>query len=79
MNKLHFDTKQELVNFTLSLSTCLPTICINNMIFYTTSCKINTTDKEYIDIYDNEYNLICSINANNIEKINYYTIIKKWE
>ena len=77
MNKLYFNNPQELVDFTLNMAQCAPLISFNEMTFNLTCCNLLSSN-DSIEIYDRTHNLICSIETDNIKKINEYTIIKEW-
>lgn len=78
MNKLHFNDAKELVDFTIKIAQCAPIITINCLTFKTACCELISDDIEFIEIFDKNHNLICSMRTGEIKKINEYTIIKEW-
>ena len=78
MEKLYFKNPQELVDFIMEVTKEMKFITINNITFYLKNCEINFTDN-YIDIRDNNLNIICCMRIDKITKINEYKIIKEWD
>lgn len=78
MTKLYFNNPQELVNFVAVTVENSKFLTINNVIFYTRHCDIKIYSDTFINIYDKQKGLICSIEINDIKILNKYKIIKEW-
>lgn len=79
MTKLYFKNSQELVNFITEMVKNSNFLTINNVTFCTKHCDINIYDETYMDIFDKQKNLICSMKINGIIGLNEYKIIKEWK
>ena len=79
MSKLYFKNPQELVNFIIVTVKNSKFLTINNVTFCTQHCDIDIYSETFVNIYDKQKFLICSIKINEIKGLNEYKIIKEWE
>lgn len=79
MTKLYFKNPQEFVDFITVILKNSKFLTINNVTFCTTHCDINVYSETFVNIYDKQKFLICSIKINEIKVLDEYKIIKEWE